>query len=83
MNLLVVIFPLINNCKNIGSQSPGGNPVHPALINNTNDSTFFAFVARTKKGSKLGTYLVLKLKLNMTSAAIVSLAAFWAQASSN
>ena len=80
MNLLVVIFPLINNCKNIGSQSPGGNP---ALINNTNDSTFFAFVARTKKGSKLGTYLVLKLKLNMTSAAIVSLAAFWAQASSN
>ena len=49
MNLLAVIFPLINNCKNIGSQSPGGNRVHPALINNTNDSTFFAFVARTKK----------------------------------
>ena len=63
MNLLVVIFPLINNCKNIGSQSPGGNPVHPALINNTNDSTFFAFVARTKKRLKTRNLLSFKMKI--------------------
>ena len=30
-----LIFPSINICKNIGSQSPGENPFHPALINNT------------------------------------------------
>ena len=59
MNLLVVIFPLINNCKNIGSQSPGGNPVHPALIN----STFFAFVARTKKRLKTRNLLSFKMKI--------------------